>query len=106
MAKKIEIEYCGGWGWGGTATRLKKAVQQAFAGVDIDCHSANGWTGKVVVSWVDGANKKHVWDGGRDATDSGHATVINALKSTQWVTSKERTQIIKCRGAFKNLELP
>lgn len=90
MAKKIDIEYCGGWGWGGTATRLKKALQQAFAGVDIDCHSANGWTGKVVVSWVDGGQKKVVWEGGRDATDGGHAAIANALKGSQWLRIKKR----------------
>lgn len=33
MTKTINIEYCGGWGFGGPALRVKKAIQEAFPDV-------------------------------------------------------------------------
>lgn len=30
MAKIIDIEYCGGWGYGGVALKLKKAIAIMF----------------------------------------------------------------------------
>ena len=44
---KIYIEYCGGWGFGGPALRLKKAIVAALPGVEIDCESAEGTTSKI-----------------------------------------------------------
>lgn len=44
---KIYIEYCGGWGYGGPALRLKKSLIAAFPNVEIDCQSAQGMTSKV-----------------------------------------------------------
>ena len=33
MVRVIDIEYCGGWGYGGPALRLKKVLQEAFPDV-------------------------------------------------------------------------
>lgn len=32
---RIIIEYCGGWGYGGPANRLKKAIAQHIPGIEI-----------------------------------------------------------------------
>ena len=65
MSKVIDIEYCGSWGYGGPALRLKKALQEAFPDVEINNHSASSKTGKIEVAWIDGGNKKIIWANGK-----------------------------------------
>lgn len=86
---KIYIEYCGGWGFGGPALRLKKALMAAFPNVEIDCQSADGWTNKVEVYWIEGATKKLYWSKGKADTENGHNEIITLLKSAWW-NRKER----------------
>ena len=47
MPKIIDIEYCGGWGYGGPALRLKKYLAEAFPDLEINNHSAKGMTGLI-----------------------------------------------------------
>lgn len=84
MVKAIDIEYCGGWGYGGPATRLKKSLEAAFPGVEIKMHSADGTTGKIEVAWIDNGKKSIVWSKGKADTENGHNTVVNNLKEAQW----------------------
>lgn len=62
--------------------RLKKAIQAAFPNVEIDCHSANGMTSKIEVSWIDNGNKRIIWSKGKADTESGHNAIIANLKSS------------------------
>ena len=84
MVKFIDIEYCGGWGYGGPALRLKKVLQEAFPDVEINCHSAGGMTRLIEVSWIDGGNKQTVWSKGKADTESNHAEIAALLKQTNW----------------------
>jgi hypothetical protein len=52
MVKTIDIEYCATEGLGAPALRLKKALAEAFAGIEINCHTASGTTGKIEVAWL------------------------------------------------------
>lgn len=79
---KIYIEYCGGWGYGGPALRLKKSIAAAFPNVDIECQSADGTTSKIEVFLIEGANKKLVWSKGKADTENGHNEIIKLLN--QW----------------------
>lgn len=63
--------------------RLKNALAAAFPGVTINSHSASGMTSKIEVAWIDGNDKKIVWSKGKADTESGHASVIQNLKSAQ-----------------------
>lgn len=72
MSQKIDIEYCGAWGYGGPALRLKKYVQAHFPDKTIDCHSANGATSKIEVGWVKEGNKNLVWSDGKAQTEKAH----------------------------------
>lgn len=72
MPKVIDIEYCGGWGYGGPASRLKKSLEQAFPGVEINSHSAQGMTSLIEVSWIDNGQKNKVWSKGKTDTESNH----------------------------------
>lgn len=69
MPKIIDIEYCGAWGYGGPALRLKKSLAEAFPEYEINCHSADGVTSKIEVSWIDGGNKAIVWSKGKADTE-------------------------------------
>ena len=84
MVKTIDIEYCGGWGYGGPATRLKKAIEAAIPGAPINLHSAKGMTSKIEVAWIDGGNKQIVWSKGKADTENGHAEIIAILKKGNW----------------------
>ena len=97
MGKKIDIEYCGGWGYGGPAMRLKKAIQAAFPDVEIDCHSASGMTSKIEVSWIDGANKQIIWSKGKADTENGHVAIIANLKISNWSQKFEVSQSLNER---------
>ena len=79
---KIYIEYCGGWGYGGPALRLKKSLMAAFPNVEIDCESADGTTSKIEVFWIEGVNKKMIWSKGKADTENGHNEIIKLLQ--QW----------------------
>lgn len=79
---KIYIEYCGGWGFGGPALRLKKSLIQEFTNVDIECQSAYDVTSKIEVYWIEGINKKLIWSKGKADTENNHAEIIKLLK--QW----------------------
>lgn len=72
MSKVIDIEYCGGWGYGGPAMRLKKSLTEAYPDVEINCHSAKDLTSKIEVAWIEGGNKQIVWSKGRADTENGH----------------------------------
>lgn len=85
MVKHIDIEYCGGWGYGGPANRVKNAIQAAFPDLKIVTHSANGMTSKIDVAWIeDSGNKTLVWTGGKAAAEGGHAQIIALIKAQKW----------------------
>ena len=73
MSNRIDIEYCGSWGYGGTANKLKKTVQQNFPNVEVSCHSAYGVTGSIQVGWIKGTENQVVWQDGRAKTDGSHS---------------------------------
>lgn len=50
MSKKIEIEYCPESGLGGPALKLRKVVQDAFPGVEIDYREAGSATNRIEVA--------------------------------------------------------
>jgi len=90
MSTKIDIEYCGSWGYGGPASRVKKAINAAFPDIEINMHSANGKTGVIKVSWVRDGKMEVVWSKGRDETEKGHAEIVALLKqSHHWKISHE-----------------
>ena len=68
MVKTIDIEYCGGWGYGGPANRLKKYIAESFPNATINCHSASGMTSKIEVAWIDGGQKNIIWSKGKADT--------------------------------------
>lgn len=84
MVKTIDIEYCGAWGYGGPANRLKKSIAEAFPNVNINCHSAKGTTSKIEVAWIDEGQKNIIWSKGKADTENNHQEIINILKSKQW----------------------
>lgn len=84
MSNKIDIEYCGGWGYGGPALKLKKAIAAKFPDVEINNHSAKGTTGKIEVGWIINGQKKIVWSDGRAKTEESHNAIIDLLKNSQW----------------------
>lgn len=87
MSNKVDIEYCGSWGYGGPAQRVKKAIIEQLPGVEVNCHSANGKTGTIKVSWVKGGNLQTVWEKGRGDTEAGHAAIVALLKQSQWTST-------------------
>ena len=68
MVKTIDIEYCGGWGYGGPAKRLSEAIKKSLPDVTINCHSASGMTSKIEVAWIDGGQKNIIWSKGKADT--------------------------------------
>jgi len=73
MSVKIDIEYCGSWGYGGPANRLKNTIKANYPGVEINTHSAKGSTGVITVKWVREGKMETVWSKGKAATEGGHA---------------------------------
>ena len=53
MSKRVDIEYCGSWGFGGPANELKKSIKAAYQGVEVNCRSASGKTGVIKVNLID-----------------------------------------------------
>ena len=76
MSKVIDIEYCGGWGYGGPAMRLKKSLAEAYPDVEINCHSAQGMTSKIEVAWISNGDKQIVWSKGKADTENGHQQIV------------------------------
>ena len=68
MPNTIKIEYCGGWGYGWIASRVRNLLLQSFPDATMDFKSARGITGKVEVSWIKDGKKEVVWSGGRQET--------------------------------------
>ena len=56
----VDIEYCGAWGYGAPANKLKKAVAEA-TGKDVNCHSAGTKTGTIKVSVAKNGALTTVW---------------------------------------------
>lgn len=82
MSKRVDIEYCGSWGYGGPANRLKKSIQEANPGVEVNCRSAQGKTGKIEVRFVDEKGTQHqVWSNGKGETESNHGQIVAQLKA-------------------------
>lgn len=86
MVRTIDIEYCGGWGYGGPANRVKAAIASAFPDAQISCHSAGSMTRLIEVAWVEDGKKKIIWSKGKADTDNekGYGEIIALLKSNWW----------------------
>lgn len=80
MSRKIEIEYCPDTGLGGPANKLKKSVQDAFPGVEIDYKEASSATSRIEVAWNNDGNKNIVWSNNKTDTESNHPTIIENLR--------------------------
>ena len=80
MSNKIDIEYCGSWGYGGPANRLKKSITENLPGVEVNSHSAKGQTGTIKVSWIKNGALQTVWEKGKAATENGHSSIVALLK--------------------------
>ena len=95
MGKQIDIEYCGSWGYGGPATRLKDYIKKNLGeDVEIKTHSAQGVTGTIKVSWINGGDLKTVWNKGKAETEGGHEAIIALLKqNAAWVYEARGTVI-------------
>lgn len=76
MSKKIEIEYCPESGLGGPALKLRKVVQDAFPGVEIDYREAGSATNRIEVAWNNGGTRNLVWSNNKKDTESSHATIV------------------------------
>ena len=83
MSKKIEIEYCGESGLGGPALKLKKSVQEAFPGTEIEYKEADNATNRIEVAWNNGGNKNTVWSNNKADTEKNHPTICENLKLAQ-----------------------
>jgi selT/selW/selH-like putative selenoprotein len=82
MSKRVDIEYCGSWGYGGPANRLKKSIQDANPGVEVNSRSAQGKTGKIAVRIVDSNGAiTEVWANGKAETEANHAQIVAKLKA-------------------------
>ena len=101
MAKEIDIEYCGGWGYGGPANRLKTAIAAKFPDVKINCHSAKGMTSKIEVAWIENGQKTIVWSKGKAETENGHAQVIAALGGKWEKSLRQGDSVIKWKKTLK-----
>ena len=83
LMSSIEIEYCGAWGYGGPATRLKDRLAKDL-GVPVSAHSANGVTGVIEVKWVKGGNKETIWKKGKAETEAAHDEIVSIAKKSKW----------------------
>lgn len=50
MSGKIEIEYCGGWGYAPSARRLQEVLKQAFPDAKIQTRAASDRTSRIDVT--------------------------------------------------------
>jgi hypothetical protein len=92
MSKIIDIEYCGAWGYGGPATRLKDYIKQNYGSeVEVKCHSAGSTTGTIQVSWIKQGALNTVWNKGKLDTTKNHETILGLLKQNEWGSPAVRT---------------
>ena len=62
MSKKIDIEYCGSWGYEGYGIRLKNYIINNYGeGLQVVAHYAQEVTGTIKVSWVKEGQLITVW---------------------------------------------
>lgn len=73
---RIIIEYCGGWGYGGPANRLKKFIAEHIPNIEIENISAGKTTSKIEVYWVAGDERKAIWSNGKAATEENHKEIV------------------------------
>ena len=85
MSNQVDIEYCGSWGYGGPATRLKDYISKNYGeNLNIKTHSATGVTGTIKVSWIKGGSLDTVWEKGKAETEGAHAEILGLLKQKAW----------------------
>jgi len=87
---RIIIEYCGGWGYGGPANRLKKAIVEHIPGLEVECISAGKMTSKIEVYWVSGDERKAIWSNGKAATEENHKEIVNLIKQHMWAQKSSK----------------
>lgn len=111
MSKYIDIEYCGSWGYGGPANRLKAAIAKSYPDVEIKCHSANGATSVIEVNVVVNGTKHQIWRKGKADTENGHAAIVAAIKPLLWsiedkkkVQSMNEKELLKIWSFFKTVD--
>ena len=80
----IEIEYCGAWGYGGPATKLKDRLAKDL-GIPVNAHSASGTTGVIEVTVCKGGAKEVVWKKGKPETIAGHDEIVGLAKKALWL---------------------
>lgn len=100
----IEIEYCGAWGYGGPATRLKDRLAKDL-GVSVSAHSASGVTGVIEVRWVKGGNKETIWKKGKAETEAAHDEIVQLMKKSQWESIPVEQIIDKWKELLKLREV-
>lgn len=106
MSKKVDIEYCGAWGYGGPAMKLKQFLLSNYtAPLEINLHSANGTTGTIKVSWIKNGALQTVWEEGRQDTINGHQQILGLLKQHEWSGHNVEGSSIN-EGDFWNLGSP
>lgn len=105
MSKRVDIEYCGSWGYGGAAMRAKKAVQEVYPDAEVSCHSAKGVTGTIKVSWVKEGQLQTVWEKGRGQTDcsEGREEIVKLLKQSEWFSHTKQTSF-EWRELLKSMD--
>lgn len=85
MAKQIEIEYCGSWGYWTPSNELKAYLLEKYGeALEISCKSAPQKTGTIKVSWVKNGALHTVWEKSRADTIKGHAEILALLKQNAW----------------------
>jgi hypothetical protein len=55
-------------------------LAERFPNVEINCHSADGVTKKIEVSWIVDGKKAVHWSKGRDDTNSAHDEIAKLMK--------------------------
>ena len=68
MSKAIEIAFCAENGLGGPANKLKKSIQQAFPGTEVNCVESNEGKNRIEVSWVNSGVINMVWSNNKTDT--------------------------------------
>lgn len=92
MNKKIEVEYCGSWGFRGPASRLKNILQQAFPGSNVGLIEAASSTSRIDVKVVDGDKQSIVWSGNRAEATKSDEEIKQKIKNTMWFVLEIETR--------------
>lgn len=87
--KSINIEYCGSWGFRGSAGRLRNILQQAFPNNKVAIHEAPNVTSKIEVKVVEGEKTNVVWSDTKAKTESNHEEIKKKVQSTIWLLRKK-----------------